>query len=265
MNRGLSLGMLLLLSACGGGGGDATVTPVPNAMVGGLWGGTLTVNGVAYNVAALSAENGEMELLESDLTFTFAAQYWGTISAVGNQLSGAFTGAVLNPAVPFSDGSTRGTGTVSGTISQRSSINATVSFTTSMGAVVPGQLALTYDASYATASSLTTISGNFTSTGTAAGTDTLSITTGGVITYSDPTTTGCMATGAVSIINSSYALYAGQLTLSNCTGNYMSLNGVSVQGLGGLDPTQSPEALVFLMHGIVNGLDAPLPFIMQRT
>src|SRR5882672_5397056 len=155
-HRGILFCALLLLAACGGG----SKTSGSDAAVGGSWTGTLTVNGIAYDAQALSSESGELELLETDSTSSFQAQYWGMINAAGQQLSGSFSGAVLNQAEPFSDGSLRGTGTVSGTIHQHSSITATLSFTTALGAAVPGQLSLTYDPAYDQGSSLTTIAGN---------------------------------------------------------------------------------------------------------
>jgi hypothetical protein len=263
--RSTLFGALLLLAACGGGG-DGGMAPVQNAMVGGFWTGTLTVNGTAYSVYAMSAENGAVELIESDDNSSFGAQYWGTISAVGNQVSVTFSGAVLDPSAPFADGSLRGTGTASGTINQRSSIAATISFTTSNSPNSPisGQLALTYDASYAQASSLTTISGNFTSV---AGplSDSLSITTGGGLTYTDPTITQCLANGTVAIIDARYAVYAVEMTFSNCSGIYADLNGVNISGLGGIDTSQSPTLLLFLLHGMVSGTDSPFPLPYQST
>jgi len=259
-HRGLLISLLLLLSACGGG----KMTPVSDSTLGGLWTGTLTVNGVAHTAYAMSAETGELALLENDTASGFGAQYWGTISASTDQLSGSVNGAVLDQALPFSDGSFRGTGTVSGTIHQRSSITATIAFTTSLGTAISGQLSLAYDSSYEQASSLATISGNYTNVKTP-GTDVLSISSAGDLTYTDPLTTQCMATGTVSIVNASYSVYAGELTFSNCNNAYAYLNGVSVQGLGNVDPGTSPKPLLFLMHGMVGGVDSPFALAFQGT
>jgi hypothetical protein len=259
-NRGLLISLLLLLSSCGGGG----MTPVSNSTLGGFWTGTLKINGVNYTAYAMSTETGQLALLETDTTSGFGAQYWGTISATGDQLSGSVSGAVLNQAVPFSDGSFRGTGTASGTIHQRSSIMATVAFTTALGTAISGQLALTYDSSYEQASSLMTISGNYTNIKTP-GTDVLSISTAGDVTYADPLTTQCMATGTVTVLNASYSVYGGQITFSNCNNAYMYLNGVSIQGLGSVDPGTTPKPLLFLMHGMVSGLDTPFALAFQGT
>ncbi len=67
-----------------------------------------------------------------------------------------------------------------------------------------------------------------------------------------------MATGTVTIVNASYAVYAGEMTFSNCNNAYAYLNGVSIQGLGTVDPAASPKpTLLFLMHGMVGGVDSP--------
>jgi hypothetical protein len=240
------------------------MTPASDSTLGGLWTGTLTVNGVAYTAYAMSAETGELALLQNDTASGFGAQYWGTISASTDQLSGSVSGAVLDQALPFSDGSFRGTGTVSGTIHQRSTITATIAFTTSLGTAISGQLSLAYDSSYEQASSLATIAGNYTNVKTP-GTDVLSISSAGDLTYTDPLTTQCMATGTVSIVNASYSVYAGEMTFSNCNNAYAYLNGVSIQGLGNVDPGTSPKPLLFLMHGMVGGVDSPVALAFQGT
>jgi len=259
-NRDLLISLVLLLSSCGGG----KMTPVSDSTLGGFWTGTLTVNGVAYTAYAMSSETGELALLETDTASGFSAQYWGTISASSDQLSGSVTGAVLDQAFPFSDGAFRGTGTASGTIHQRSSITATIAFTTALGTAISGQLVLAYDSSYEQASSLMTISGNYTNVRTP-GADVLSITSAGDLTYTDPLTTQCMAVGTVTILNASFAVYAGEMTFSNCTNAYAYLNGVSIQGLASVDPATSPRPLLFLMHGMASGLDTPFALAFQGT
>jgi hypothetical protein len=259
--RGILLCALLLLAGCGKGGSTPSST---DAKVGGLWTGTLTVNGVDYTASAISSESGEWELLETDSASGFGAQYWGMISAAGDQLSGSFSGAVLDQANSFSDGSTRGTGTVSGTVNERSSIAATLSFTTSLGTATTGQLTLTYDSSYEQLSSLATIAGNYTNTASP-GTDVLSIDDAGVLSYTDPLTTQCTAAGTVTVLDSSYSVYGAEMTFSNCAGAYSVLNGVSIQGLASVDTSTSPRSLRFMVHGMVNGLDSPLFLSFQGT
>lgn len=264
MYKPASCGLLispLLLSSCGGG----KMTPVSDSTLGGLWIGNLTLDGVTYVASAISSESGEFELLEIDSTSGFAAQYWGMISASGDQLSGSFTGAVLGQANAYSDGSTRGTGTVTGTIHERSTLTVTVSFTTSLGKAISGQLGLTYDSKYEQASSLATISENYTNS-VAPGTDVLSITSAGDLTYTDPLTTQCISSGTVTVLDSTYSVYAGQMTFGNSCGNaYAYLNGVSLQGLVSLDTSTSPTHLTILGHGMVSGLDTPFALTYLGT
>jgi hypothetical protein len=259
-HRGILIGALLLLAACGGG----KKTTTTDALVGGLWTGTLTVNGIAYDAHAMSAEDGDLEVLETDPDSSFQAQYWGTVSAAGDQLSGTISGAVLNQADPFSDGSFHGTGTVSGTIQEHSSITAMISFTTSLGTAISGQLALTYDAGYEQPSALATIAGNYTNIKTP-GTDVLSISSAGDLSYTDPLTSQCTASGTVTIIDATYSVYAAQMSFSNCTNAFAYLNGVSIQGLANVDSSTSPRPLLLLMHGLVSGLDTPFPLAYQGT
>ena len=260
-SAGLAALALALLSACGGGGGGSTLGPVPNAKLGGLWTGTLTVSGVSYDMTGLSAENGTLELIESDTGNTFAAQYWGAISSTGSNFTASFTGAVISSSGTFSDGSLRGTGTATGTIVEHASINGTVTFTTSLNTVVTGTLALTNDPTYSQPSSLAAISGNYTNAVTAG--DTLSITTGGVITYADPAGTQCVGNGTVSIIDASYAVYGGQISFSGCSNAL--LNGTSFQGIGAIDSVNVPPLMLFLMHGTVSSTDVPLTLLYQKT
>ena len=254
---------LALLSACGGGGGGSSVGPVPNAKLGGLWTGTLTVSGVSYNMTGLSAENGTLELVETDAGNTFAVQYWGAISSMGSKFTASFTGAVISSSGTFSDGSLRGTGTATGTIVEHASINGTVTFTTSLNTVVTATLMLANDPTYSQPSSLTAISGNYTNTVTSG--DTLSITTGGVITYADPAGTQCVGNGTVSIIDASYAVYAGQISFSGCSAANALLNVTSFQGIGAIDSVNVPPLMLFLMHGTVSSTDVPLTLMYKKT
>jgi hypothetical protein len=62
----------------------------------------------------------------------------------------------------FPDGSGHGTGSITGTLQARATINATTTFQTDSGSPSNGTLNLTFDKLYNRASSLTTLSGNFT-------------------------------------------------------------------------------------------------------
>ena len=262
-SAGLAALALALLSACGGGGGGSTLGLAPNAKLGGLWTGTLTVNGVSYNMTGLSAENGTLELVETDAGNTFAVQYWGAMSSTGSKFTALFTGAIISSSGAFSDGSLRGTGMATGTIVEHASINGTVTFTTSLNTVVTGTLTLANDPTYSQHSSLVAISGNYTNAVTSG--DTLSITTGGVITYADPAGTQCVGNGTVSIIDATYAVYGGQISFSGCSAANALLNGASFQGIGAIDSANVPPLMLFLMHGTVSSTDVPLTLLYKKT
>ena len=68
----------------------------------------------------------------------------------------------------FADGSVHGTGTLTGTVQERSTFTANTTFTTDGGAVDSGTVTLTFNAEYNQASSLATLAGNYTDSATGA-------------------------------------------------------------------------------------------------
>jgi hypothetical protein len=174
-------------------------------------------------------ESGEFHFIQSD-----NVQYVGNASTSGTSVSANFDGFTQFGS-QFADGSTHGTGSVSGTIAERSSMSLSTQFKTDAGASNSGTLKMTFDTLYNRASSLSTISGNF-----ADGSDTITISSDGSIFEQDPNT-GCVVNGTVSIINASYNAYRVQYSFANCIGQYAVLNGLQFSGLGTLDNTQTPE------------------------
>jgi hypothetical protein len=114
----------LLVAACGGGGGsgDGGATPPPpkNASPGGIWKGT-TSGG--QSILGLVTETGEFYFLQSD-----GAQYYCFVSVSGNSVSSGFTG-ITQVGTTFPNGSTRGSGTLTATLAERSSLNGSLVFT----------------------------------------------------------------------------------------------------------------------------------------
>src|SRR5512138_342568 len=131
------LAIAVTLAACGGGGGgggsgagtgpQSSPPPVQNASPGGIWHGTLSTG---EEVLGLVTESGEFHFITD--TFT---QYFGTVETTGTSASGQFTG-YTNVGYVFEDGSTRGSGTLAGTLQARSTFTATTSFRTSAGSDV---------------------------------------------------------------------------------------------------------------------------------
>ncbi len=225
----------LTLLACGGGGGHHgggnSAPPVGNADPGGIWKGAdaITPSLTLYGVVT---ETGEFRGIRSD-----GAQYVGTVVTSANSISGNFVGYAPT-GTTFPDGSTQGSGTLSGTIVAGQSISGSVSFTTANNSTTSGSVALTFKNLYNTGSSLSAIAGNY------SGPDgsTISV-NAGVVTSQDPVT-GCVINGSVAIINPSYDVYSVSYSFDNCVGSAAYLNGTTATGLGVLDTTANPVQAV---------------------
>lgn len=241
------LALTLTLSACGGGGGGgASAPPVVNASPGGLWQGTDSTSNL--QVLGIVDESGEAHFIRSD-----GAQYVATVITSGNNVSGTFQG-FTNFGQTFPDGSTYGTGTLTGTVQQQQSFSANETFTTSAGSQTSGTLTLTFNSLYNSGSSLSTLSGNYSETVTG---DVLSVTASGAATYQDPNN-GCVLNGTIAIINASYDAYKVDFTLANCNGPDAVLNGVAFDGLGVYDGTTSPATFTAGVTGTSNGTEYAL-------
>ncbi len=231
------LALSLTLCGCGGGGSASTAPPPSNASPGGIWQGTDASSGL--QVLGVVDEAGEAHFIRSD-----GSQFVGTVVTSGTNLSANFQGFTQWGSV-FADGSTYGNGTLSGTIQERQSITSNVSFTTSLGNTTTGALDLTFNSLYDSGSSLSTLSGNYSETGTG---DVLSVTASGAATWQDPNT-GCLMNGTVTIIDANYDAYKVDFTLSNCIGPSAALNGVAFDGLGAYDTNQSPAVFTAAVTG----------------
>ena len=257
-----ALPLLLIggLSACGGGS-SSDPPPPANQSPGGIWTTQYTVTsgpntGDMIKSVAVVSESGELYFASQNQNNGCADVGFGQASVTGNSISANInvesvqytTVPGVNTTCSYPDGSTTATGTISGTISQRSSLNITVSGMTSMGTALPSDTETwTFSNSYDTASSLATVAGNYTD-----GSDTLSIDGNGVMFEQDPAS-GCVLNGTISIINAQYNAYSLSFTLSNCTGGAAVANGVNFTGLATLDQTVSPAQLDFGVSANVGG------------
>jgi hypothetical protein len=226
--KALAVGMTTLaLCACGGGGGGLSPA-IGNAPPGGIWQGTDPLTNLA--LYGIVSEAGAFNFLRSD-----GAQYFGTLTTSRNNLSGTFTG-VPPIGKTFSDGSTYGAGTLSGTIQARTTISATYNFTTAKGRNSSASGSLTFNSLYFSQSSLPTIAGNYSDS---YGNSVINLTSSGVV-FDQQLTTGCVINGQISIINSAYDAYQVQYTFSSCLGSYAVLNGTTATGLAAVDTTANP-------------------------
>jgi hypothetical protein len=253
--RNLSIGCaaLILMTACGGGGSTSSGGTTPNASPGGIWNGTESSTGLA--ITGIVDEAGEFHFIRSDST-----QYVGTASTAGNAISASFDG-YTEVGTTFADGSTHGTGSLSGTIQERTSISSTTQFTTDAGTSSNGTLSLTFNSLYNLASSLATISGNYTDPNSG---DVISITGAGAVTWQDAAT-GCVGNGTISIIDAAYNAYRVQFSYASCTGAAAVLNGVAFSGLGTLDNTVSPEQAIVGVTGQANGATYAVVLSLNRS
>lgn len=243
--------LLTLLASCGGGGG---ANPMPtNASAGGIWRGTESTSGL--QVVGLVDEAGEFHFIRSD-----NVQYVGSASVAGNALTANVEGFVPF-GFEFPDGSTHGTGTISATIQARSTIDASTQFQTDAGTASNGTLSLTFDALYNRASSLTTISGNFTNPQTGV---VVTVGSDGSVFSQDPST-GCVLNGTVTVIDAAYNAYRVQYDYANCAGQTAALNGVQFSGLATLDNTVTPERVLIGSTGQSGSVKYAAVITLDRT
>jgi hypothetical protein len=224
---------LLLMLVVAGCGGSEPGTLVPaNTSPGGIWQGT--DSGTGLQVSGLIDEKGDFHFIRSDL-----AQFVGTASSTNDSVTASFEG-YAQFGQSFDDGSTHGTGTLSGVLAPRSTLKVSYTFTTDLGTASSGTLDLSYNSLYDVDSSLAAIAGNYTDPSTG---DTVSVTATGAVSSQDPTTS-CVLNGQVTLIDTHYNAYQVTYSYASCTGASAVLNGVQFNGLATLNNGQSPIQLV---------------------
>jgi len=197
----------------------------------------MTSTGLA--ILGLITETGELHFIRVD-----GVQYVGTAVTSQTALTADFTG-VAPFGRAFGDGSTTGTGTLAGTVEERSSIFADTSFTTARGSASDSTISLAYNELYERDSSLASIAGNYLVPDTNA---VLNVNGSGEVFSQDPGT-DCVINGVISIIDTAFNAYRVQYEFSSCQGRSAALNGTVADGLATLDDTESPEVLII---GVVN-------------
>jgi hypothetical protein len=242
--------LALILSACGGGGGGSS-SPVVNQSIGGIWRSQYTVPsgvnaGDLINGVAIVNESGQFYTYAHNTVNGCSSVAFGQLSVNGTSVTGNEDAAIVtygnipgvNLTCRFSDGSTTGTGTITGTFVQRTSASLTSSGITSQGTILPAAtVPWTFNTLYLESPSYTKIAGNYSDGGS-----TLTISSSGNLSETNATT-GCVLSGNVSIPNASYNAYTISFTYSGCTGSYAGANGVTVSGLATLDDTVVPNVL----------------------
>lgn len=256
---------ICLLTACGGGtagsGSNPNPPPPQNQSPGGIWQTQYTVTsgptaGDTIAGLAIVDESGSLYFAQRDQNNGCTEAGFGQASVNGSAISGTVNVAVvtysLTPGVStnctFPDGSTSGTATISGTVTQRSSMTITDSATTSTGTSLGTEThTWTYNSLYSKPSSLSAVAANYWD-----GNNTVSISGNGSIFEQDPTS-GCVINGQISTINSQYDAYSISLSFSNCMGSAAAANGHTLTGLATLDTTVSPAQLDFGVSTSISG------------
>ena len=205
--------------------------PATEASPGGVWRGT---SSLGTGVVGLVSESGQFHFIQDD-----GVQLVGRLTTSGDALSSNFVG-YASFGGKFDDGSTTGVGSLSGVLSERSSMTAESSFTTSRGAESESTIELTYDPIYERNSSLGSVAGNYLDTERNV---VINVNDEGEFFSQDPRS-HCITNGTVSVINPAFNLYRVEYEFSNCKGHSGILNGKVADGLAALDDSQSPEVLI---------------------
>jgi hypothetical protein len=224
-----------LLSSCGGGGGglgcvvsggtsgtcsDLSLPPPPPppTNAGGVWEGSTFIDqsGLAFEtIGVVTENNGEARFVnEQGQQFILSG-----VSGTGGNISATIT-AISPIGFTFIDGSTVTTGTLTGTLVERGSLDGNWSLNTGE----TGTITMSYNNLYDRGSDLARMLGTWEdSFGVVYSVDAV-----GDIFAQDAF--GCVYDGAVTIINASYNAYQVALTVSNCPGvdgNYSGLGVLS--------------------------------------
>lgn len=230
--------LLAVLSTAGcNSTSDSGSSTTTNASATGVWGGTDSVSGLGVSAFINSA--GQATFIRSD-----GVQFVGSAQVSGDTLAVTVDGYSDFPGT-FSDGSTYGLGTLSGTVTTGSSITATLTFTTNGGTAVTGSWSLMFESQSNSGSSTAAVSANYTDTVTGA---VLSITSNGDMTEQNASN-GCVLNGSISTTDSSQDIYEVAYSFGNCTGTYAVLNGVQFTGLASLNSGASPVQLTLAVTG----------------
>lgn len=220
---------VVVLTSCGGGGSS---TASPPSSPGGVWLGT-TASGLPR--VGLVTEAGDFFFYSFDGTTVF-----GKLSAIDSIIEGELSG-ILGAGLYFPNGSTSGTGTLAGTLNSRNSMAVTIDLTDALGGRSTTTERLTFDDLYNAPSSLAATAGNYLDPHTAS---VVSVDSSGGITSLD-VSTGCRIGGRVSPVDPRFNAYNLSVNLSDCAGQYSSLNGQSARGLGTIDSTVVPNIAYF--------------------
>jgi hypothetical protein len=210
----------LALSSCGGGGGGSVSTPPPPppspTNAGGVWEGSTFINQGALTIETIGVvtENNDEARFVNDEGTQFILS---GVSGTDGNISATIT-AISGTGFTFTGGSTVTTGTLTGTLVERTSLDGNWSLNTGE----TGTITMSYNNLYDRGSDLARMPGIW---GDSFGVF-YSVDAVGDIFAQDAF--GCVYDGAVTIINASYNAYQVTLTVSNCPGTDGNYTGLGV-------------------------------------
>lgn len=233
-NRYFQFAVLVLsasiLGCGGGGGGGNSNTPAVATNAGGIWIGTSSGGGLTIQIQGVIAENNEGRFIDENGT-----QYIITsISGNDGDIRINFN-AYAQFGYVFLNGSTSGTGNITGTVRERSSFSGNFSFSTGES----GTVSFTYDTLYDRDSSLAKLSGQWNESY-------------GIMTvdpdgsFFEQDSFGCVYSGQASIINTDYNAYRLTMTVSNCGGSNGSYSGLGI--LADLNVANDEDLFILQMN-----------------
>jgi len=247
----LAAGICLSLAGCDHRGGAAATSSGGDDQaesIGGVWEGTDTA-GRAF--IGLADEAGEFHLIADDGT-----QYVGTATATGDSVS-ANADRLVRPG--GSAGSKYDAASLKGKVEQRVSLSVTLAPAAAAQSFAAETLSLQFNPIYNNPSSLAMFAGDYMDPTSG---NTITVTGSGSLFWRDPN--GCLASGAVSLIDASHDLYEVQFSYSACQGQNAQLNGVEFTGLGTLDTSQQPIQAVIGVSGEAAGRGYAIDMRLSR-
>ena len=230
----VALASVTLLAACGGGsgGGSGGSQPVANQDPQGFWTGSSSAN---YAISAVVLENGEFYSMFSSNGIAYGVDY-GTGTVSGTSISGSLKEFYI-PTNQVFDGS------ISATFSPKTSLQGSTQYSNGNSAT----FSTSYNASYETPASLSTLTGLYTGNYYTGAPVTMSISSNGVVSGSS---TNCTFTGNAAPRPSGKNVYNVDLTFTGtqCApgqgtasgiGVLNVVNGVTYLYTAGLNPSKT--------------------------
>jgi hypothetical protein len=237
----------------GGGSAPPLFRGISQESPEGIWEGTLTstVTSEIFGILGVITESGETRLITDD-----GSQLFGTVSGSGSAVSGVLTG-VTALGFAWLDASVVSNFSISGTVAERSTFSGSYS-----GGGDSGTFSLAYNPIYERASSLADIEGMWVALDSLLNTEaTFTVDANGAINGND--IDGCIYSGLVSIVDPQFNAYGLTVSVANCMGGSVLLNG-SFDGLGILSDEVSGSGQNDVLTAGISGPDLVITLQLSK-